>query len=520
MRLDPAIQKVVIRIAEEFKKLRQQLTGEIAALSARVNNLSTGAGTAGAQGEQGVPGPQGPAGAAGADGGSYLVYDVPLTGAPTTITDAFSVSFTLPAPPVVSGKTFTGIRIIRDSRLAVNIHAAATGSFTSAAVVEYPILNVFQVQSSAAGFVPFYCHRRMPVAGSYADGLSTGVLVEEFSSEAKLRAEDFTPDGVESITLADLGHYIPEYIEDNVQLSWDTGSERIWERVRFEYEYTETTASLSVTESSSDETVSSSSIPPTLMVFGNTDGSFTVSVSGGLGPYYLEINGVGIVASGSSPLTATGLAGGDYEYKVYDALGQVYPSSGWQTIHVYREAFSEQLYYSGTLAIQFTPWTNTLNAYKYDEGTYIGTLASVELIQTASTARSIARIENLGGAGGTAVTTVDVTLGVEYPAATSIASDTVTITPLFSNALSAYDGLADYGGTSGVSNARRATVKTTTHAAAITPTSDFVGTGTRAITLTGAAAASVSGVSPYLLAVAPELATTITLRYTVTGPRV
>jgi len=518
MKLDPAIVLVVKRIAQEFKKLRQRVKSDVDALAVRVGDLATTAGTPGPKGDKGDKGDPGAAGSSGS-GTSYLAYDIALTDAPATITDPFSATFILPAAPVIAGKTFTGVRIIRDSRLAVNILATATGSFTSAAIIEYPILNVFQVQSSAAGFVPFYCHRRMPVAGAYVSGSPTGLLSEEFSSEVKLRVDDFNPDGVESITLADLGHYIPEYVEDNVQLTWDAGSARVWERVRFEYEYTETIAALSVSEATSDETVGSSSFP-VLAVFGNTDGAFTITVTGGTGPYSLEIDGVGVVATGSSPLTATGLAGGDYDYKVRDSFGQVHPSSGWQTIHVYREAFSIPFTQSATLAIQFTPWTNTVNIYKYDEGTYLGTLASVELIQTACAARSYGRVENLGGTGGTAVTTIDVTLGVEYPAATLIATDTVTITPQFSNVLTAYDGFADYGGTSGVSNARRSTSKTTVHAAAITPTSDFVGSGTQAITMTASDTASVSGVSPYLLDVAPELGPTITVRYTVTGARV
>lgn len=518
MKLDPAIVLVVKRIAQEFKKLRQRVKSDVDALALRVGDLATTAGTPGPKGDKGDKGDPGADGSSGS-GTSYLAYDLALTDAPATISDGFSTTVVPPVAPTITGKTFTGIRIIRDSRALVNITATASGAFTSATIMEYPIIHVFQVVSSLGGFVPFYNYRRIHVAGGYADGGSTGVLSVEHSSEVKLRASDFTPDGVESITLTDLGHYLPDQVEDGVLLTWGAGTERTWERLRLEYEYTEPVTALSVSEATSDETVGSSSFP-VLAVFGNTDGAFTITVTGGTGPYSLEIDGVGVVATGSSPLTATGLAGGDYDYKVRDSFGQVYPSSGWQTIHVYREAFSETMDYSSTLFIANTTWTRTANFVKYDEGTYIGTLASVELIQTASTARSTARVENLGGAGGTATTTVDVLLGVEYPAATPVASDTITITPLFVNVLGAYDGVTDYGGASGVSNARRATTKTTTHAAAITPTSDFVGTGTVAITFTGGASASTSGISPYSLAVVPELGVTATVRYTVTGARV
>lgn len=505
-----SVHKLAARIGQEFRKLRKQIA------DLEVQSQPGPAGPQGPEGPRGPAGANGSTGPAGADGGSFLVWDLPMATAPTNLATGFSVSYILPAPPAVAGKTFTGIRIIRDSRLNLNILATATGAFVAATVIEYPILNVFEVQSTAAGFVPFYVHRRLHLAGAYADGVATGVLSEEFSTEVKLRAADFTPDGIESITLADLGHYIPEYVEDGVLLTYDTGSERVWERVRFEYEYGETFAAMAVTPSTSDETVNTLADPPVA----NGDGSITVTVTGGLGPYSLEINGIGVVATGVSPLTYSGLAGAtDYEIKVTDSIGSVSPSSGWTTVHVYREAFSVNLNRSATLSIAFTPWSRTISIPQYDDATLLGSLTSVELIQTDATARSTAQIENTSGTAGTAVTTVDLSLGVEYPAATVIGSDVITITPLFSNVLAAYDGVADYAGASGVSNARRTTIKTTSYTAAITPTSDFVGSGNVLLTITGGEAASVAGISPYLLAVNPDLGATITVRYTVTGAR-
>lgn len=500
-----SVHKLAARIGQEFRKLRKQIADL---------EVQSQPGPPGPPGKPGDRGPAGAAGPAGIDGSPFLVYDLPMAGAPTDLATGFSASYVLPAPPTVTGYTFTGIRIIRDSRLNLNILATATGAFVAATVIEYPILNVFEVQSTAAGFVPFYVHRRLHLAGSYSSGSSTGVLSEEFSTEAKLRAADFTPDGVESITLADLGHYIPEYVEDGVLLTYDTGSERVWERVRFEYEYSKTIASLSVTPTTSDETVVFGGFGPV----GSSDGSISVSVSGGFGPYSLEINGVGVVATGSSPLVYSGIPGAtDYEFRVTDSFGNVYPSVGYETIHVYREAFSISFDNTSTLSIDFTPWSDTTPFNQYDESAYPGALASVELYQTISTARSTARIENTSGTAGTAVTNVDVSIGVEYPAATVIATDTTTVS--FSNSLAAYDGLADYGGSSGVSNARRVATKTTTHSIPITPTSDFVGAGTVSLTITGSASASVSGLATFLLAATPELAASVVLRYTVTGAR-
>ncbi len=515
MKLDPAIVLVVRRIAQEFKKLRQRVKSDVDALAVRVGDLATTAGTPGPKGDKGDKGDPGAAGSSGS-GTSYLAYDIALTDAPATITDPFSATFILPAAPVIAGKTFTGVRIIRDSRLAVNILATATGSFTSAAIIEYPILNVFQVQSSAAGFVPFYCHRRMPVAGTYASGSPTGLLSEEFSSEVKLRVDDFNPDGVESITLADLGHYIPEYVEDNVQLTWDAGSARVWERVRFEYEYTEPVTALSVSEATTDETVG---FAYPLAVFGNTDGTLTITVSGGIGPYSLEIDGVGVVATGASPLVVTGLVGADYDYKVRDSFGAVYPPTGWQTIHVYREAFSVQPTYSVTISIAFTPFTGTFNIPQYNESAYIGTLASVELESITATARATAWIENTSGSAGTVVTTISPDLQIEYPAATALGNAAPPV--VFTNSLSAFDGSLDWLPTSGARNARRSAIATTNPLTALSPTSDFVGAGVVAITRVGSASASVTGVSSYSLTVTnPEIGGTMTFRYTITGPRV
>lgn len=500
-----SVHKLAARIGQEFKKLRKQIADL---------EVQSQPGPAGPQGPEGPRGPAGAAGSAGVDGSPFLVYDLPMAGAPTDLATGFNASYTLPAPPTVAGHTFTGIRIIRDSRLSLNILPTATGAFVAATVIEYPILNVFEVQSSAAGFVPFYVHRRLHLAGAYADGVATGVLSEEFSTEAKLRAADFTPDGVESITLADLGHYIPEYVEDGVMLAYSTGSERVWERVRFEYEYSKTIAALSVTPTTSDETVVFGGFGPV----GSSDGSISVTISGGVGPYSLEINGVGVVATGSSPLVYSGLPGAtDYEFKVTDSLGNTYPSLGYETIRVYREAFSISFNNTFTLSIANTAWSRTANFNQYNESAYIGTLASVELFQTISTARSTARIENTSGTAGTANTNIDISIGVEYPAATVIATDTTTVS--FTNSLAAYDGLPDYGGASGVSNARRTATKTTTHSIPITPTSDFVGAGTVALTITGSAVGSVSGIATYLLAPIPELGASVVLRYTVTGAR-
>jgi hypothetical protein len=500
-----SIHKLAARIGQEFRKLRKQIADlEIQAQP-------------GQPGPPGEPGPRGPAGSngpAGADGEPYLAIDLPMLTAPTDPTVGFTESYILPSPPAVAGKTFTGIRIIRDSRLTIDIVPTAAGSFTSSTLLEYPIFTIYEVQSTASGFAQFFVRRRLGVLAGYDTGVAIGGWQEQFSGETKLRSQDFTPDGVETITLQDFGHFLPSFVEDNVALAFGAGAARVWERVRFQYEYTEAVDPLVVTPSTTDETVVFGGFGPV----GSSDGSISVAVTGGSGPYSLEIDGVGVVATGASPLVYSGLPGAtDYEFRVTDSLGNAYPSIGYETIRVYREAFSISFNNTSTLSINFTPWSTTTAFNQYDETAYIGTLSSVELYQTISTARSTARIENTSGTAGTAITNIDVSIGVEYPAATVIASDTATVS--FTNSLAAYDGLPDYGGASGVSNARRVATKTTTHNIPITPTSNFVGAGTVSLTITGSASGSVSGLASYLLSSAPELGASVVLRYTVTGAR-
>ena len=500
-----SVHKVVARIGQEFRKLRKQIADL---------EVQSQPGPPGPPGPPGDRGPAGSNGPAGADGEPYLALDLPMLTAPADPAVGFTEAYVLPPAPVVAGKTFTGVRIIRDSRIFIDIVPTAAGSFTSSALMEYPILTIYQVQSTALGFSQFFVRRRLGVLATYDTGVAIGGWIEQFSGETKLRVQDFTPDGVETITLQDFGHFLPSFVEDNVALAFGAGCARAWERVRFEYEYTEATDPLVVSATTSDETVVFGGFGPV----GSSDGSISVTVTGGTGPYSLEINGVGVVATGSSPLVYSGLPGAtDYQFRVTDPYGNAYPSVGYETIRVYREAFSISFNNTYTLSIQFTPWSNTMAFNKYDESAYIGTLASVELFQTISTARSIARIENTSASPGTAVTNIDVSMGVEYPAATVIASDTTTVS--FTNSLAAYDGLPDYGGTSGVSNARRVATKTTTHSIPITPTSDFVGAGTVLLTITGSASASVTGIATFIAAVTPELGASVVLRYTVTGAR-
>jgi hypothetical protein len=531
MKLDPAIVLVVKRIAEEFKSLRTA----IASLPSTAGEPGP-EGPAGPQGDPGPAGPAGPAGPtgatgatgatgpAGASGAALQCYDFAVAALPTSVVDPFSRTYTLPAPDVVTGKTFTGVRVVRDSRLAIEITPTALGAFTSATVAEFPIGNVTELTSSAVGFTPFYEYRRIHFAAAYSSGVSTPIVQLEHSSQFKINASDFTPDGVESITVTDLGHYLVDSVEDNVSTAFGAGCQRIWDRVRFEYEYGETIPPLSLTISTTDETVTTYAAgvgfgPPTP----NGDGAISVAITGGAPPYNLYLNGSGLVASGSSPLAITGLSGAtDYEISVTDSLSNASPSSGYTTVHVYREAFTSYIDDSRTLALATvtgTPGTRSMVFNQYDNALYIGSATAVDIISLAKTIRSTSRIENLSAVPGVATTTVTGSFDIEYPITNVAYSTTIDVLPVWSNSLTAYDGVPDYGGTSGVSNPNRSYGITNTLSVGLSA-AGFNGSGTVAITFRESATGTVSGVSPYLLAIVPQLGYTMQLRYTVTGARV
>jgi hypothetical protein len=529
MKLDPAIVLVVKRIAEEFKKLRVSITSDVNSLSQRMDSLPTTTAT-GPQGDPGPAGPAGPAGPtgatgpAGASGAALQCYDFPIVALPTSVVDPFSRTYTLPAPNTVSGKTFTGVRVVRDSRLAIEITPTALGAFTSATVAEFPIGNVTQLTSSAVGFTPFYEYRRIHFAAAYSSGVSTPAVQIEHSSQFKINASDFTPDGVESITVTDLGHYLFDSVEDNVSTAFGAGSQRIWDRVRFEYEYGETIAPLSITISTTDETVTtypplSFGTPPTQ----NYDGTITVSVTGGFPPYDLYLDGSGLIASGVGPLTISGLAGSaDYGIAVADNLSNASPSSGYTSVHVYRSAFTSYLVDSASLAlgsVTGTPSTRSVAVNQYNNALYIGSVTAFDIIAFSKTIRSTSRIENVSAVPGIATTTVTGSIAIEYPITNVVHSTTINVLPLWNNSLTAYDGVADYGGTSGVSNPNRSYGVNSTLSVGLAA-AGFNGLGTVPITFRESATGTVSGLSNYLLSISPQLAYTLQWRYTISSPRV
>jgi len=163
---------------------------------------------------------------------------------------------------------------------------------------------------------------------------------------------------------------------------------------------------------------------------------------------------------------------------------------------------------SHTLAIQFTDWTNSVVFPQFDTG--LGVLQAVRF-EITSTARSISRVENLDAVSRAGVISgAAINAKVTDPFGAILVTATTSVK--FTNNLAAYDGLADYGGSSGVSNARR-TASSTVMNSLPAPFTNFEGTGTFSATVTGQGTGFCIGPVNFLLQIRPELGVTVTLNY-------
>ncbi len=174
-------------------------------------------------------------------------------------------------------------------------------------------------------------------------------------------------------------------------------------------------------------------------------------------------------------------------------------------VGVARAAVLTQSY---TVAIQNANWTNTITLPQFDTG--VGTLVGVRF-GIAATARSISRVENLD-----AVPRAGVISGVQVDGVVrdSLGAPLVTTTTFvkFTNNLAAYDGLGDFGGGSGVSNARRAATSTAINAL-VPPFTSFEGIGSYNVQVTAVGAGFCIGPANFLLQVLPEMGATVTVYY-------
>jgi SdrD B-like domain len=172
------------------------------------------------------------------------------------------------------------------------------------------------------------------------------------------------------------------------------------------------------------------------------------------------------------------------------------------------EARAALMTQSYTTAIQFTDWTNSVTFPQFD--TALGNLVAVRF-QIVGTARSISRVENLG-----TVAVPGVISGAQVDSVVKDAFGTplVSMTQFvrFTNNLAAYDGLSDYGGSSGVSNARR-TVTGSQINAVLPPYTPYEGLGSYTLDVEAVGTGFCIGPANYLLQVRPELGATVTVYY-------
>ena len=165
--------------------------------------------------------------------------------------------------------------------------------------------------------------------------------------------------------------------------------------------------------------------------------------------------------------------------------------------------------YSYTLAIQFDNWTNTISLPKFDPS--LGVLWRVTLT-LACTSRTISRVENLDAVARTGVQSgANFSKVIKNDLNEVLFSDD-SLQVLFTNNLGAYDGLGEFGGSSGVSNARRASTRSIFKSMG-RPFDEFIGTGNKSFTIESSAMGFCIGPTNFLLQVLPESGLTFTVTY-------
>jgi hypothetical protein len=171
-------------------------------------------------------------------------------------------------------------------------------------------------------------------------------------------------------------------------------------------------------------------------------------------------------------------------------------------------AEAAQVTYSTTVAIQRTPWTNTVTLPQFDP--FLGTLQGVTVVLDY-TIRSSSRIENLDAVPRPGVIHgATETLNVWDSLATSLLGTTASVK--FTNSLAAYDGTSDFGGASGVSLARRTVTGSATNLVlgSLTP---FEGVGTLPFAIEAQGTGFALNVVTFLQQVLPEAGGTLTVIY-------
>ena len=152
--------------------------------------------------------------------------------------------------------------------------------------------------------------------------------------------------------------------------------------------------------------------------------------------------------------------------------------------------------------------SNNVNMPKFNAA--LGSLYKVQ-IQLAATARSISRIENTSATAAPGTQSGVNFVQTAFLNGTSLLVNNLQV--LFTNNLGAYDNLSDYGGSSGVSNARRVVTNTQSAFLHASLNDLFVGEGNITFNVTNTASAFAIGPLNFLLSVTPEIGFSLTVTY-------
>lgn len=247
---------------------------------------------------------------------------------------------------------------------------------------------------------------------------------------------------------------------------------------------------------------------------GAGDGTATATPVGGVGPFtYLW-------SDAQTTQTAVNLEGGiEYTVTVTDTGAPSCVVNGEVGVNgpdESRPSTPATVSYSATKAILTTDWSSTMSFPGFDAS--LGTLTGVSW-NVDQTFRSSSRIENLDGvARNGTVHGANGTFTAKAPVVDgNYVLVTQTLQASFTNNLTAYDGVTDYSGTSGVSAARK-TVTGSLSNPDVTDISWYTTPSTLVIPITGTAVGFATGPTSYSQQIGPDMGCTLTVTYSYDAP--
>lgn len=171
--------------------------------------------------------------------------------------------------------------------------------------------------------------------------------------------------------------------------------------------------------------------------------------------------------------------------------------------------------YSASKPVDFTNWSETLEVLKFDP--LLGNLTSVE-VRVTGTNSTQSFVESLSNLPRVVRTGSDVTLTVDGPLGLAFS---VIPEVRFTNNLSGFDGVSDFGGTSGVTNPFLDGVlaESVTLVAGTDDLSPYIGSGSLVFDAAAVATGFYAGPADYAFEVITKAGAEVTVIYTYTPPR-